>query len=173
MPSASSAIGQPPLTVWMARSARPGTALPMMCAAASSRWHLIGRLFPRELAVTLTDECGYFVTQASVYRLLKTRGLITSPAITTCRPSRSLATSPLPRNCSGLAHPCKSTRIPAAITVVPIATMAVERRKLLMFPSVPNAQAQLPASSPLRWRCFCASDKHNTCCQPLAAKPTL
>ena len=37
-------------------------------------------LSPRELAVTFTDEKSYFVSEASVYRLLKAHGLITSPA---------------------------------------------------------------------------------------------
>ena len=37
-------------------------------------------LSPRELAVTFTDEAGYFVSEASVYRLLKSHDLITSPA---------------------------------------------------------------------------------------------
>jgi transposase InsO family protein len=37
-------------------------------------------LSPRELAVTFTDERSYFISEASVYRLLKARGLITSPA---------------------------------------------------------------------------------------------
>jgi putative transposase len=37
-------------------------------------------LSPRELAVTFTDERGYFVSEASVYRLLKAHNLITSPA---------------------------------------------------------------------------------------------
>ena len=36
-------------------------------------------LSPRELAVTFTDTKGYFVSEASVYRLLKAHGLITSP----------------------------------------------------------------------------------------------
>ena len=35
---------------------------------------------PRELAVRFTDTRGYFVSEASVYRLLKAHGLITSPA---------------------------------------------------------------------------------------------
>ena len=38
-------------------------------------------LSPRELAVTFTDERKYFVSEASVYRLLKALGLITSPAL--------------------------------------------------------------------------------------------
>jgi putative transposase len=37
-------------------------------------------LSPRELAVNFTDTRGSFVSEASVYRLLKDRGLITSPA---------------------------------------------------------------------------------------------
>ena len=37
-------------------------------------------LSPRELAVTFTDTKNYFVSEASVYRLLKAQDLITSPA---------------------------------------------------------------------------------------------
>ena len=37
-------------------------------------------LSPRELAVKFTDTKGYFVSEASVYRLLKAHGLVTSPA---------------------------------------------------------------------------------------------
>lgn len=37
-------------------------------------------LSPRELAVSFMDEKAYFVSEASVYRLLKGHGLITSPA---------------------------------------------------------------------------------------------
>jgi transposase InsO family protein len=37
-------------------------------------------LSPRELAVRFTDESKYFVSEASVYRLLKAHDLITSPA---------------------------------------------------------------------------------------------
>ena len=37
-------------------------------------------LSPRELAVRFTDENKYFVSESSVYRLLKARDLITSPA---------------------------------------------------------------------------------------------
>ena len=35
---------------------------------------------PRELAVAFTDQRGYFVSESTVYRLLKARDLITSPA---------------------------------------------------------------------------------------------
>lgn len=37
-------------------------------------------LSPRELAVKFTDEKSYFVSEASIYRLLKSHDLITSPA---------------------------------------------------------------------------------------------
>ena len=37
-------------------------------------------LSPRELAVTFTDTRRYFVSESSVYRLLKAQDLITSPA---------------------------------------------------------------------------------------------
>jgi len=40
------------------------------------RWY---DLSPRELAVTFTDTKRYFVSEASVYRLLKAHDLITSP----------------------------------------------------------------------------------------------
>jgi putative transposase len=42
-------------------------------------------LSPRELAVTFTDEQTYFVSEASVYRLLKAHDLITSPAFVVIR----------------------------------------------------------------------------------------
>jgi hypothetical protein len=38
-------------------------------------------LSPRALATALVDQQRYFVSEASVYRLLKSRGLITSPAL--------------------------------------------------------------------------------------------
>jgi transposase InsO family protein len=44
-------------------------------------------LSPRELAVTFTDERTYFVSEASVYRLLKAHDLITSPAFTVIKAS--------------------------------------------------------------------------------------
>ena len=40
-------------------------------------------LSPRELATRFTDTANYFVSEASVYRLLKARDLITSPAYIT------------------------------------------------------------------------------------------
>ena len=47
----------------------------------SSTWLLeLPELSPRELAVRFTDERKYFVSEASVYRLLKAHDLITSPA---------------------------------------------------------------------------------------------
>ena len=37
-------------------------------------------LSPRELSVKITDECRIFISESSVYRILKARGLITTPA---------------------------------------------------------------------------------------------
>ena len=44
-------------------------------------------LSPRELAVNFTDTKGSFVSEATVYRLLKDHGLITSPAFIFGRPT--------------------------------------------------------------------------------------
>src|SRR5271163_3283663 len=40
----------------------------------------VPELLPRELAIRFTDAEGYFVSESSVYRLLKAHDLITSPA---------------------------------------------------------------------------------------------
>lgn len=58
-----------------------GTASRTRCAGRSS----ISRskkleLSPREIAVKFTDTRRYFVSEASVYRVLKAQDLITSPA---------------------------------------------------------------------------------------------
>jgi transposase InsO family protein len=50
----------------------------MTSARGSSHWR--PELSPRELAVRFTDTERYFVSEASVYRLLKAHDLITSPA---------------------------------------------------------------------------------------------
>jgi ABC-type glutathione transport system ATPase component len=41
-------------------------------------------LSPRELAVTFTDRESYFVSESSVYRVLKAHDLIASPAFISC-----------------------------------------------------------------------------------------
>ena len=56
-------------------------------------------LSPRELAVRFTDEEKYFVSEASVYRLLKAHDLITSPAyivIKAAEEFRDKTTAPQP-----------------------------------------------------------------------------
>jgi putative transposase len=66
--------GQPaPRRVW--------NKLPAKVAAAVVELALKEpELSPRELATAFVDQQQYFVSEASVYRLLKARGLITSPA---------------------------------------------------------------------------------------------
>ena len=49
-------------------------------------------LSPRELAVKFTDEKSYFVSEASVYRLLKAHDLITSPAYTVIKAAEAFHT---------------------------------------------------------------------------------
>jgi putative transposase len=48
-------------------------------------------LSPRELAVRFTDTQSYFVSEASVYRLLKAHDLITSPAFVVIKAAESPA----------------------------------------------------------------------------------
>ena len=50
------------------------------------------QLSPRELAVRFTDTRGYFVSEASVYRLLKAHDLITTPLSWSSRQPMSSAT---------------------------------------------------------------------------------
>ena len=57
------------------------------------------QLSPRELAVRFTDTRGYFVSEASVYRLLKAHDLITSPAFVVIKAAdefRDKTTAPNP-----------------------------------------------------------------------------
>ena len=49
-------------------------------------------LSPRELAVRFTDQERYFVSEASVYRLLKAHDLITSPAFTVAKAAEEFHT---------------------------------------------------------------------------------
>ena len=48
-------------------------------------------LSPRELAVRFTDTQGYFVLEATVYRLLKTHDPITNPAFIVIKAAKSSA----------------------------------------------------------------------------------
>ncbi len=49
-------------------------------------------LSPRKLAVRFTDEKGYFVSEATVYRLLKAHDLITSPVYTVIKAAEAFHT---------------------------------------------------------------------------------
>ena len=75
-------------------------------------------LSPRELAVRFTDSERYFVSEASVYRLLKAHDLITSPAFITMKAAdefknkrttgaitRASTISPRPTSTSGAVKP--------------------------------------------------------------------
>ena len=62
-----------PIRVWNRISAEVQSQIVDMALEQSE-------LSPRELAVRFTDEKRYFVSEATVYRLLKAHGLITSPA---------------------------------------------------------------------------------------------
>ena len=61
-------------------------------------------LSPREVAVNFTDTEGSFVSEASVYRLLRGRGLITSPAFILMKAADRFAKKPI-RYCRG-PSPC-------------------------------------------------------------------
>ncbi len=56
-------------------------------------------LSPRELAVRFTDEKRYFVSEASVYRLLKAHDLITSPAYVVIKAADRFHTQTTPPQC--------------------------------------------------------------------------
>ena len=58
-------------------------------------------LSPRELAVNFTDTKGSFVSEASVYRLLKDHGLITSPAFILMKAADRFANRPPPQTSFG------------------------------------------------------------------------
>ena len=57
-----------------------GTASRTTCARGLSGWPSTSPSSPRELAVAFADRKKTFVSEASVYRMLKAEGLITSPA---------------------------------------------------------------------------------------------
>ena len=58
-------------------------------------------LSPRELAVRFTDEAEYFVSEASVYRLLEAHDLITSPAHIVIKAAEEFKTRPRRATSSG------------------------------------------------------------------------
>jgi hypothetical protein len=58
-------------------------------------------LSPRELATRFTDTNSYYVSESSVYRLLKAHDLIRSPAFIASRPLTSSGTRQLRPTSSG------------------------------------------------------------------------
>ena len=66
-------------------------------------------LSPRELAVRSTDEKRYFVSEATVYRLLKAHDLITSPAYVVCGFRRSRAGIPTRSRASFRSDPARDS----------------------------------------------------------------
>ena len=66
---------------WYDRHRRGGPEAPADRPSRPDRvWNRIPSCSPRELAVRFTDEAEYFVSEASVYRLLKAHDLIAGPA---------------------------------------------------------------------------------------------
>ena len=74
------------------------------------------RLSPRELAIRFTDTRSYFVSEASVYRLLKARELIASPAFIVIRPLTQLRTRP--RHPTSFGRPISPIPIPISSSEV-------------------------------------------------------
>ncbi len=72
------------LTVWKIELQHiqiSGIVFQIRLELISLSWPIdVPELSPRELAVHFTDDQGYFVSESSVYRLLKACDLITSPA---------------------------------------------------------------------------------------------
>ncbi len=67
---------------------------------------------PREIAVTFTDRERSFVSEASVYRLLKARGLVTSPAFIVMKAADRFA-NPRPPSISSGRPTSPTSRSPA------------------------------------------------------------
>jgi transposase-like protein len=80
-------------------------------------------LSPRELAVRFTDEKKYFVSEASVYRLLKAHDLITSPAYVVIKVANSSRTRPPPSTSFGrLTSPTSRSPAGAGTSCRPCST---------------------------------------------------
>jgi putative transposase len=103
-------------------------------------------LSPRELAVRFTDEEKYFVSEGSVYRLLKAHDLITSPAYIvikaaeafkdkTSAPTQraSFACSPLRVSAAGFRDPSVS-RFPGDLPSEGVIPYAPTRQNRLFMP---------------------------------------
>src|SRR5215203_3799199 len=71
-------------------------------------------LSPRELATRFTDTANYFVSEASVYRLLKAHDLITSPAYIVMQAADEFKdkTTAVTRRGSSISHACSAIMVP-------------------------------------------------------------
>jgi hypothetical protein len=65
----------------------------------------VPELSPRELATRFTDTQGYFVSESTVYRLLKAHDLITSPAFVVIKAADEFKNSAQPALADGLHLP--------------------------------------------------------------------
>lgn len=80
-------------------------------------------LSPRELAVRFTDEKKYFVSEASVYRLLKAHDLITSPAYIVIKAAEAFKDRPRRRTSFGRpTSPTSRSSAGAGIISLPYST---------------------------------------------------
>src|SRR4051812_26487586 len=80
-------------------------------------------LSPRELAVRFTDEKKYFVSEASVYRLLKAHDLITSPAYIVIKAAEEFKDKTTgPTSCGRPTSPTSRSSAGAGIISLPYST---------------------------------------------------
>ena len=80
-------------------------------------------LSPRELAVRFTYTQRYFVSEASVYRLLKAHDLITSPAFVVIKAANDFVTKPRPSiRCGKPTLPTSRSSAGADIICPPFST---------------------------------------------------
>ena len=108
-------------------------------------------LSPRELAVRFTDERKYFVSEASVYRLLKAHDLITSPAYVVIKAANEFGTRPPPSTNSG-RRTSHTSRSPVGDGTISRPCSTTSRATSWPGSSVPRC-ASMTLLQPSTWRC--------------------